>query len=68
MSQTVKVFFFLFFHFTLMMIMFRLVSVLTWTFSTLWCQSDCFIVAMPDDAHVESLIRDYDHRNIVTRN
>jgi hypothetical protein len=29
--------------------------------------SDCFIVATPDDAHVESLICDYDCRNIVNK-
>ena len=36
------------------------------TFSIL-CVSDCLIVAKSDDAHVESLIRDYDRRNIVNK-
>ena len=31
------------------------------------CVSDCLIVAKSDDAHVESLIRDYDRRNIVNK-
>jgi hypothetical protein len=29
--------------------------------------SDCFVVATPDDTHVESLICDNDHRNIVNK-